>query len=113
MLKSLDILIGVSLIMLIVSMTVTVVTQAWTSLFNKRGKYLLVGISDLLRLIDPELKKATSDDIAKKVLSHELVRGLSSRLGNVVRREELTNLLLSIRRHSWSGAVAAFVHASS
>lgn len=53
MLKSIDILIGLSLVMLFVSMAVTILTQAVLALRQTRGRHLL---KDLLSYIHPELK---------------------------------------------------------
>ena len=96
MLKTIDILIGISVVMLLVSMIVTVITQAISTLFNQRGKHLRKGISDLLSQIDPDLPSEIADQIATGVLTHPLVRSANGRLGNVVHREELTKLLLEL-----------------
>jgi hypothetical protein len=96
MLKTLDILIGLSLVMLLVSMIVTVVTQFIITQFSMRGKHLLTGISDILTQIDPEMPRNIADEIAVKVLTHPLIRDANEKLGSVVHREELTKLLLEL-----------------
>ena len=55
MLKTIDVLLGLSVVMLVASMAVTVLTQFVTSLPNSRGKHLARGLGDLLQQIDPQL----------------------------------------------------------
>ena len=57
MLKSLDVLIGLTVIMLALSMGVTMLTQFATAMLNSRGRHLRRGIIDLLNQIDPALAK--------------------------------------------------------
>jgi len=101
MLKSLDVLIGLAVIMLALSMGVTMLTQFATALVNSRGRHLKRGIVDLLNQIDPALAKkaaaagaSVADRIAGAVLTHPLISATGRRLGTVVHREELTRLLL-------------------
>jgi hypothetical protein len=96
MLKTIDILIGLSVVMLLISMIVTVITQVVTNVLNQRGKQLLKGISDLVGQIDPDLPPKIADEIANAVLLHPLVRKANGRLGEVIHREELTKLLLEL-----------------
>ncbi|RPI29076.1 MAG: hypothetical protein EHM61_02870 [Acidobacteria bacterium] len=94
MLQSLDILIGLALVMLLVSMAVTMLTQALIVLLGKRGAHLFRGIADLLQQVYPEFTRGMAEEIAKAVLKHPLIRGSRLRYGDVVKREELTHLLL-------------------
>jgi hypothetical protein len=96
MLKTIDIFIGLSLIMLLLSMVVTVITQAVTSLLNSRGKYLLVGVSDMLEQLHPGMTRRIAEQIANAALTHPLVSGTKGSLGSVIHREELTKLLLEL-----------------
>ena len=112
MLKSLDVLIGLVVIILALSMAVTVITQALTAIVNSRGRHLCRGLADLLRLLDPALKDDIAKELAAAVLMHPLVSGSSlplesapkgwlrllrgARLGNVIQREELTKLLMAL-----------------
>jgi hypothetical protein len=96
MLKTVDILIGLSVVMLLVSMIVTVVTQFFIGLAQLRGKHLLGGIADLLAQIQPGMPRQVAEKIAETVLSHPLVSDVNGRLGSVVHREELTKLLLEL-----------------
>ena len=95
MLKSIDVLIGLSVVMLIVSMAVTVITQAVINLFQSRGRYLREGIGQLLQKIDPSLEPEVSGQIAHAVLMHPLIRGPRG-LGTVIHREELIGTLLEL-----------------
>ncbi len=117
MFKSLDTLVAFSTIMLMLSMAVTVITQALTGIFNSRGRHLKRGVQDLLRLLDPNLPAATSATVANAVLTHPLISGSSwlspagaggaenrgaklvrwvfgPRLGTVILRDEFTKILM-------------------
>ncbi len=96
MLKSIDILIGISLVMLLASLVVTALTEFVTNLWNSRGRHLLQGIADLLQQIDPNLERALATKIAAAVLTHPLIRDVAGRYGTVIQREELTKILLEL-----------------
>jgi hypothetical protein len=120
-LKSVDVLIGLTVVLLALSMAVTVITQSITALLNSRGRHLRRGLTDLLQQLDPALTGALSKIVATKVLTHPLVSGSNTpiapndgtgwfaeataavrrlaggpRLGNVVHREEFTKLLMAL-----------------
>src|SRR6476646_6803858 len=101
MLKSLDVLIGLTVIMLALSMGVTMLTQFATAMLNSRGRHLKRGIMDLLNQIDPALarkavaaEESLASTIADAVLTHPLISATGRRLGTVVHREELIRLLM-------------------
>jgi hypothetical protein len=101
MLKTLDVLIGLTVIMLVLSMGVTMLTQFVTTVLNSRGRHLKRGLVDLLNQIDPVLKQkigtateSMAGHVADAVLTHPLISSTGRRLGTVVHREELTRLLL-------------------
>lgn len=118
MLKSIDVLIGLTVVLLALSMAVTVITQSITALVNSRGRHLRRGLVDLLQQLDPALTAALSRSIATGLLTHSLVSGSNTpiastgpagraaawvrrlaggpRLGNVVHREEFTKLLMGL-----------------
>ena len=114
MLKSLDVLIGLIVVLLALSMAVTMITQAISTMINSRGKHLRRGLTDLLQQLDPALTETLSKTVATRLLTHPLVSGSNSpiaasragmvvagpsagtRLGNVVHREEFTKLLLHL-----------------
>jgi len=95
MLKSLDVLIGFAAIMLLISLAVTVLTQAVTGALGWRGRHLLRGIADILNQIDPKITPFCVGLIAKAVLRHPLVAH-GSGLATVIQREELTHVLLEL-----------------
>jgi hypothetical protein len=98
MLKTLDILIGATTVLLIFALAVTVLTQAVTSLFSRKGAHLQAGLASLLQQLgigEPEI----AGRIAGAVLAHPMLspgKGLFGgvQLGTVIHREELTKLLL-------------------
>ncbi len=94
MIKSLDILLGLTLVMLVASMAVTVLTQIWTTLFNMRGRHLRDGLIDLLNQLHCSLTCADTKAIADHLLRHPLIRDGANRLGSLIHRDELTRLLL-------------------
>jgi hypothetical protein len=103
MLKTLDVLIGLTVIMLALSMVVTLITQFGTTIVNSRGRHLRRGLADLLAQIDPALRSASGEQrqaiansIATAILTHPLISATGRRLGSVVHREELTKLLLDL-----------------
>ncbi|HEY6946692.1 MAG TPA: hypothetical protein VI431_16260 [Candidatus Acidoferrum sp.] len=96
MLKSVDILIGLSVVMLVVSMAVTILTQFVVTTLNTRGAHLKRGLSDLLQQLDPALTAAISEEISKKILTHPLISDVRKRLGAVVHREEFIKMLMDL-----------------
>ena len=107
-LKSIDVLIGLTVVLLALSMAVTVVTQTLTTIVNSRGRHLRRGLVDLLQQLDPQITETVSKTVATKILTHPLVSGSNTpieavqrlvggpRLGNVVHREEFTKLLMGL-----------------
>jgi hypothetical protein len=93
MLKTLDILIGVTTVVLLFSMAVTVITQAFTSLFQRRGRHLKAGLADLLQQLGIPTRNC-AEDIADHVLRHPMIADGKGNLGTVVKREEFVKLLL-------------------
>jgi len=96
MLKTVDILIGLSVVMLLASLIVTVLTQFATSAWNSRGRHLLHGVADLLQQIDPGMDREVAKTISAAVLTHPLIRAAGSRYGDVIQRGELTKILLEL-----------------
>lgn len=96
MLKSLDTIIGLTAVMLVASMAVTVLTEIYAALRNTRGSHLRDGLKDLLKQVDPSLRDQVVREIAEKVLSHPLIRDSAGRLGTLVHRHEFTRLLMEL-----------------
>lgn len=101
MLNTLDVLIGFTVVMLVVSMAVTMLTQfIGTSVLDLRGRSLKSGVARLLALMDNGLTRGESRKIADHVLRNPLVGKArmawndSYGLASVVHREELVKLLL-------------------
>lgn len=95
MLKTLDVLIGTTTVILIFSMAVTVITQAVSSFFGRRGKHLKSGLADLLQQLGISERK-TAETIAQAVLTHPLIADGKGKLGTVIHREEFTKLLMDL-----------------
>ena len=129
MLKSIDVLIGLVVVLLALSMAVTVITQSITTIINSRGRHLRRGLADLLQQLDPALTATLSDAVATRLLTHPLVCGSNTpiagngsakgvmasirrllggrRLGNVVHREEFTKLLMILATDNGSAGLDA------
>ena len=95
MLRTLDILIGATVVLLLFSMAVTVITQAFTSFFDKRGKHLLAGLAGLLQQMGIA-SADTANKIAEAVLKHPAIARAEGKLASVVHRSELTKLLMDL-----------------
>jgi hypothetical protein len=95
MLKTLDILIGATTVLLLFSMAVTVITQAFTSILSKRGKHLLAGLAGLLQQLGIP-SRDVAESIAKAVLTHPALASVEGKLATVVHRGEFTKLLMDI-----------------
>jgi hypothetical protein len=101
MLDTIDVLIGFTVVMLVVSMAVTMITQfIGTALLDLRGRSLKAGVARLLALMDNGLTLRESKRIADHVLRNPLVGKArmawndSYGLASVIHREELVKLLL-------------------
>lgn len=96
MLKSIDILIGVAVVMLVVSAVVTALTQFFLHVMQAKGKELCTGVADLLQQIAPKFERPCAERIADAVLKHPLVRRSEGRLSDTIHREELVKILLEL-----------------
>lgn len=101
MLNTIDILIGFTVVMLVVSMAVTMLTQfIGASLLDLRGRSLKAGVARLLALMDDDLTQRETKRIADHVLRNPLVGKArlawndAYGLASVIHREELVKLLL-------------------
>jgi hypothetical protein len=96
-LKTLDILIGIAVVMLVVSMAVTMLTQFFLWATAARGRKLLAGLSDLMEHLHPGSTREEAEAIAKLILTNPAIRSAGMgpwKLGDVIHRDELTKLLL-------------------
>jgi hypothetical protein len=93
MLKTLDILIGATTVVLLFSLAVTVITQALNNLLERRGRHLKAGLANLLQQLGIPTRQC-AENIADHVLRHPMIADGKGNLGTVVKREEFVNLLL-------------------
>jgi hypothetical protein len=93
MLKTLDILIGATTVVLLFSLAVTVITQALNNLFQRRGRHLKAGLANLLQQLGIPTRQC-AEDIADHVLRDPMIADGKGNLGTVVKREEFVKLLL-------------------
>lgn len=104
MLKTLDILIGATTVLLLFSLAVTVITEVVTNILGKRGAHLLNGLSSLLQQLGIPAKD-TAKQIAEALLKHPMVASAEGKLGTVIHRQEFTNLLLDIASEQGKTAI--------
>ncbi|HWC96714.1 MAG TPA: hypothetical protein VG456_08190 [Candidatus Sulfopaludibacter sp.] len=96
MLKTVDVLIGLTVVMLLASLIVAALTQFVTSAWNSRGRHLLHGVTDLLQQVAPNMQRDLASQIATAVLTHPLIHSIGGRYGDVIHRSELTKILLEL-----------------
>ena len=95
MLKTLDVLIGATTVLLLFSMAVTVITQAITGFLQRKGRHLRDGLADLLRQLGISSEEV-AQKISESVLKHPLIASAGGQLGTVIHREEFMQLLLDL-----------------
>jgi hypothetical protein len=90
-------LIGATTVLLVFSMAVTVLTQAFTTALGRGGKQLRSGIADLLQQLGIS-QRDLAENIADSVLKHPMISNgtgwFGVKLGTVIHREELTKILM-------------------
>ena len=102
MLNTIDVMVGLVLVMLIMSMVVTMLTQFIASILNLRGTALRHGLGTLLSLLDNTLDAGKARELADLLLRDPLIATpnlffpgtLRRSLATAVHREELTKLIL-------------------
>lgn len=108
MLKSVDILIGFAVIMLVVSMSVTLIINAILQLLGMRAKKLREGVTRLLQQLDSELlTRARAEVLAGKILTHPLLAHSETRPAEVIQREELIRVAFEIAAKATAPAAGA------
>jgi hypothetical protein len=95
MLKTLDVLIGATTVLLLFSMPITVITQAITVFLARRGKHLKIGLADLVQQLGVA-ERPFAEQISEQVLRHPMIADSKGKLGSVIHREEFTKLLLDL-----------------
>jgi hypothetical protein len=76
MLNQLDVLIGFAVVMAVVSLLITLVTQMVSAALGLRGKYLAEALEAMIHKIDPTISEEISDlgrNLAGWILTHPLV----------------------------------------
>lgn len=96
MLKYLDVLIGLSTVMLLASMVVMAVTHFIMTSLNARGSHLITGLSQLLAQINPDLSRDVAKRIATSILKSDNIKSPWGRCGTVVHREEFIRAVLTL-----------------
>ena len=90
MLKQLDTLIGFVVVMAVVSLLITVITQVVSTLLGLRGKHLADALEAMIHKIDPTINdriQGSAKELAKWILIHPV----------------LSDSVLSMRANAWDG----------
>jgi hypothetical protein len=75
LLKYLDVLIGLTVVMILLSPAVTAITQVFMFAFNRRSRFLHKGLVNLIRQLDP----APAEQWSVPALSRRPGRGIEAR----------------------------------
>lgn len=73
MLKQLDTLIGFAVVMSVVSLLITIVTQTLSALLGLRGKNLADALEAMICMIAPTITSQSAKDLVMKVLTHPVI----------------------------------------
>jgi len=72
-LKQLDTLIGFAVVMLVVSLLITIVTQMVSSLLGLRGKNLADALQVMMNKIAPTIPPGPAQELVKEILTHPVI----------------------------------------
>jgi hypothetical protein len=131
MLKQLDVLIGFVVVMSIVSLLVTIMTQIISSLLGLRGKNLFDSLRAMMRGIDPNLPEGSAQQLANYILTRPVISdsilSMSNRFldrvpglhwlrdrakkATAIRVDELYEVIADISHHGARGGVVSDVAA--
>jgi len=106
-LKTLDILIGLSTVMLLFSMAVTVVYAIHQPDREQSGAVPDGCLAGLLRQLDPGLTEKLAAKISSALLKHPLIGDAHGRIGSVIQRQEFTTLLMELASATDTKVLAA------
>src|SRR5664279_3530014 len=73
MLKQLDTLIGFAVVMSVVSLIITIVTQMVSSLLGLRGKNLADALQVMMLKIAPNIARRSVKDLVQNILTHPVI----------------------------------------
>lgn len=99
MLKYLDVLIGLSTVMLLVSMVVMAVTHFIMAALKTRSRNLRSSLAQLLGEIDPSLSGDVGEKIVKAILSSGQIKSAVG-AANIVHREDFIRAVLDLATES-------------
>ena len=101
LLTILDILLGLSVVMLIMSLVVTAVLGSLMGLLNQKGRNLREGLVNLLVQLNPSLSRVNARQLGQALLKHPLIADANNRMGHVIQRHEFAELLLLLGSGKW------------
>ena len=94
--KTFDLLLGITTVMLLLSLVVTAVTQYLVSLLNLRGRYLRAGLASLFTRVDPRLDSRHAARLATAMLCDPLIAEAGGRMASFLHRAQLIRLCLAM-----------------
>lgn len=92
--KTFDLLLGITTVMLLLSLVVTAVTHYLVSLLNLRGRYLRAGLASLFARLDPRLESRHAVRLATAMLKDPLICEAGGRMASFLHRAQLVRLCL-------------------
>ena len=109
MLEQVDITIGFSVVMLLLSLLITVVVQAIAALLDLRGRNLVWGIMKVLHQVDPQFEQTVTKDwneakstvgkkIAEAVAAHPSIKHSWLGRATAIRQDELIRILQDLAK---------------
>ncbi len=97
MLKTIDVLIGVSTIMLLASMIVMAITHFLMVIAQARGRHLRTGLTELLlQLAKKQLSDTEARTIIERLLCFPQLKSATGKTGTVVHRDEFIAIVLQL-----------------
>jgi hypothetical protein len=126
MLKQLDTLIGFAVVMLVVSLLITIVTQMVSSLLGLRGKNLADALQVMMNKIAPTIPPGPAQELVKEILTHPVISDSAMsmapkwwdriwvlkwlrrkwKVASAIRADELYDILQQMKKGEWTKAAA-------
>jgi hypothetical protein len=100
MFRTLDVLLGFAVLVLLVSFAGMLITYALVELLSLRAKHLRRGVAEVLQGLDPGIPTRIADDLGMAILRRPSVAGDGHKPGSVIFRDQFARLLLEIAAES-------------
>jgi hypothetical protein len=109
MFRTLDVLLGFAVFVLLVSFAGMLITHALVGLLGLRAKHLRRGLAEVLQRLDPPIPAGMAEDIGMEILRNRSVAGDEHKPGSVIFRDQFARVLLEIAAESEGTAVQSIL----